>query len=146
MKKRLLNINFYFLASLLFGSKTYIAYRFFFNMTMENYMQEVILLINAFAIVFFLLSFSIWLNGKKQLKYIRFLTLIGTLIIYFNLLFYRNLNDFLTLPVLFQGSNAADIGTTTFASLRFYDLFLFLDLIIICFLPNREKPFGRAHV
>src|SRR5690625_7860838 len=102
MKKRLLNINFYFLASLLFGSKTYIAYRFFFNMTMENYMQEVILLINAFAVVFFLLSFSIWLNGKKQLKYIRFLTLIGTLIIYFNLLFYRNFNDFLTLPVLFQ--------------------------------------------
>lgn len=139
MKKRLLNIDFYFLASLLFGSKTYIAYRFFFNMTMENYMQEVILLINAFAIAFFLLSFSIWLKGEKQLKYIRFLTLIGTLIIYFNLLFYRNFNDFLTLPVLFQGSNAADIGTSTFASLRFYDLFLFLDLIIIWYMTKQEK-------
>lgn len=139
MKKRLLNIDFYFLASLLFGSKTYIAYRFFFNMTMENYMQEVILLINAFAIVFFLLSFSIWLKGEKQLKYIRFLTLIGTLIIYFNLLFYRNFNDFLTLPVLFQGSNAADIGTSTFASLRFYDLLLFLDLIIIWYMTKQEK-------
>jgi len=102
-------------------------------------MQEVILLINAFAVVFFLLSFSIWLNGKKQLKYIRFLTLIGTLIIYFNLLFYRNFNDFLTLPVLFQGSNAADIGTSTFASLRFYDLFLFLDLIIIWYMTKQEK-------
>ena len=139
MKKRLLNIDFYFLASLLFGSKTYIAYRFFFNMTMENYMQEVILLINAFAIAFFLLSFSIWLKGEKQLKYIRLLTLIGTLIIYFNLLFYRNFNDFLTLPVLFQGSNAADIGTSTFASLRFYDLFLFLDLIIIWYMTKQEK-------
>lgn len=139
MFQKISKINLYILASLLFGAKTYIVYRFFFNMNLENYMQELILFINPFVTAFLIYAVSIWLKGNKQLKYIRYVTLLGTLILYFNLLFYRNFGDFLTLPVLFQGSNATDLGTSILASMKISDIFLLLDLVIIWYLTKKDR-------
>ncbi|MBU5594771.1 LTA synthase family protein [Amphibacillus sp. MSJ-3] len=139
MFQRINKVNLYILASLLFGTKTYIVYRFFFNINLENYMQEFILFINPFVTAFLVFAISIWLKDTKQLKYIRYVTLLGTLILYFNLLFYRNFGDFLTLPVLFQRSNAADLGSSTIASMKVMDIFLFLDLIIIWYLTKKDR-------
>lgn len=139
MFEKIKKIEMYILVSLLFGAKTYILYRFFFNINIGNFMQELILLINPFITAFLAFGLSVWLKEKNQLKYIRYVALIGTVILYVNLLFYRNFGDFLTIPLLFQGSNVTDLGSSTFASLRVYDIILFLDLIIVWSLTKKEQ-------
>ena len=132
-------VDLYILASILFGAKTYMVYRFFFTINLENFMQELILLINPFVTSFLVFGLSVWLKESKQLRFIRHANLIGTLILYFNLLYYRNFGDFITLPVLFQGSNAGDLGASTFASLRLQDLLIFIDLVLIWRLTRKNR-------
>lgn len=116
----------YLLAGLLFGIKTYIVYRFVFNIEIENIMQEIIIFINPFiaSIIFF--GLSVWIKDPvKQRIFIRYSTLVGTLIIYFNLVFYRSFTDFLTIPQLFQTSNVVDLTSSIVSLIKFYDIFIF---------------------
>lgn len=128
----------YVLSSFLFGLKTYIIYRFMLNMNLDNIMQEFILFINAFVVSFFMYGISVWMKEKNQVRYIRTMAIIGTLILYLNLVFYRNFGDFLTTPILFQGSNAKDLGSSIVSLVRWFDLFLVLDVIIIFYLSTKE--------
>ncbi|WP_067836913.1 LTA synthase family protein [Amphibacillus sediminis] len=138
MFNKKLKLNLYVIASLLFGLKTYIIYRFLFNISLENAMQEFILFINPFVTAFLVLAISVWMKPKKQLRFIRWATLIGTLVLYFNLLFYRNFGDFLTIPVFFQGSNAADLGGSILALIELGDLLLLLDVALVWYLSRRD--------
>lgn len=133
-------IPLYIIASLLFGIKTYIVYRFLFNIELDNTMQEIILFINPFVSVFMVFALSVWLKEERQMKFIRYTALLGSLILYFNLVFYRNFTDFLTIPVLFQGSNAADLGSSVLALIHIPDIFLFLDVAIIWYLSKKYQP------
>ncbi|WP_017472574.1 LTA synthase family protein [Amphibacillus jilinensis] len=132
------HINLYVVASLLFGAKTYMIYRFFFNIDLENVMQEFIIFINPFVTAFLFYSLSVWMKEKNQLRYIRYMTLIGTLILYFNILFYRSFGDFVTIPILFQGSNAADLGSSVLALAEMIDFLVFIDLALIWYLTTRK--------
>lgn len=127
----------YLIAALLFGFKTYIIYRFLFNISLDNAMQEFILFINAFIVAFFLLTLSTLFKQRRHLKYIKYITLIGSLILYFNIVFYRNFSDFITIPLLFQGSNAADLGSSILSLIKIWDIVLFLDVIVIWFLAKK---------
>ena len=72
----------YLFASLLFGIKTYIIYRFLFNIELANNMQEFILFINPFVSAFLFFAISVWfMKPSRQMKFIRYAALIGTLII-----------------------------------------------------------------
>lgn len=138
-------------AGLLFGLKTYIVYRFIFQIDIDNLMQEVILFINPFitSIIFF--GLSIWLQTtKKQLLFIRYSALIGTIIIYFNLLFYRSFTDFLTIPQLFQTSNLTDLSSSIFSLIKPFDVLLFVDVIIIWYICKKREAivqffYGKRH-
>ncbi|MCT2538210.1 LTA synthase family protein [Aquibacillus koreensis] len=132
------NIPLYAIAGALFGLKTYLVYRFLFNISIENMLQEIILFINPFASAFFVFAISVLFKNKKtQMGFIRYSALVGTVILYFNLIFYRNFTDFITIPVLFQGSNAADLGSSILALIYVTDLFIFLDVAIIWYLSKR---------
>ncbi|WP_186575790.1 LTA synthase family protein [Aquibacillus kalidii] len=139
MSVKQLKIPLFTLASLLFGLKTYIVYRFLFNISLDNIMQEFILFINPFVSAFLVFALSVWFKERRQLKFIRYTALIGTLIIYFNLLFYRNFTDFITIPVLFQGSNAADLGSSIFGLLHITDILLFIDVAVIWYVGIKFK-------
>src|SRR5699024_9011830 len=65
--------------------------------------------------------------------------LIGTLIIYFNLIFYRSFTDFLTIPQLLQTSNVTVLTSSIVTLIKPYDLLLFIDLIIICMICKRAS-------
>src|SRR5690625_4995737 len=78
----------YIIASLLFGLKTYIIYRFLFTIELVNYMQEFILFFNPFVSAFLFFAISIWFkNQSRQMKFIRYAALLGTIVLYFNLVF-----------------------------------------------------------
>lgn len=106
-------------------------------------MQELIILLNPFitSIVFF--GISIWIqNPLKQNAFIRYSALIGTIIIYFNLLFYRSFTDFITIPQLFQTSNLSDLSTSIISLIKIYDILLFVDVLIIWYLCKKLKDSG----
>lgn len=132
-------LSLYVIASLLFGLKTYVMYRFMFTMDIENIMQEIIIFINPFVMAFFILALSVWLKEKTQPKYIRTMMVLGSIILYLNLVFYRNFGDFLTIPILFQGSNAADLGSSVVSLVEWFDIFLFLDLAIVWYLTSKKR-------
>lgn len=139
MEKRTTRIPLYILASLLFGLKTYIVYRFMFNIELENGMQEFILFINPFVSVFLIFAISVWFNNAtRQMKYLRYTAFILSFIVYANLVFYRQFTDFITLPQLFMGSNMADLGSSILTLIKPYDIFLFADLAIIWYLSKKK--------
>lgn len=122
----------FLLAGLLFGFKTYIVYRFLFDIHIDTLLQEIILFINPFftSIIFF--SLSIWLQQKEhQKRFILYSALFGSLIIYFNLIFYRSFTDFLTIPQLFQMSNLSDLSSSILSLIKWYDWLLFVDVFFI---------------
>src|SRR5699024_7737083 len=129
----------YIIASFLFGLKTYIIYRFFFTIELANFMQEFILLINPFIAAFLFFALSIWFKTpSRQMKFIRYGALFGTIILYFNLVFYRSFTDFITIPQLFQLSNMTDLGSSVASLVKFYDVLFFADVAIIWFLSKRK--------
>ncbi|WP_217586707.1 LTA synthase family protein [Lentibacillus saliphilus] len=129
----------YVMAVLLFGTKTYVMYRFVFSIHMDNVLQEFILFINPFVSAFLLFGLSVWIkNPSKKQAYIRYTALIGSFIIYGNLVFYRSFTDFLTIPQLFQMSNANDLGGSVLSLVKVYDVLFFIDVVLIWRLCSRQ--------
>ncbi len=126
------------IATILFGIKTYILYRFIFDLSIENPLQEIILFINPLASAYLVFAISVWLKPNRQLKYLRWTSMIGTVVLYLNLLFYRNFTDFITIPVLFQGNNASDLTSSIFTLIHSTDLFLFTDVVLIWLLSRKK--------
>lgn len=133
-------IPLYIIASLLFGLKTYIVYRFMFNIELENTMQEFILFINPFISAFLIFAISVWFTKQsRQMKFIRYTALIMSIVIFANLVFYRQFTDFITIPQLFMGSNMSDLGSSILTLIKPYDLLLFLDAGVIWYLSKKQE-------
>lgn len=146
MSVKRINIPLYVIATLLFGIKAYIVYRFMFNIELENIMQELILFINPFISAFLIFAISVWFKKMpRQMGYIRYATLIGTIILFVNLVFYRNFTDFITVPQLFQSSNMVDLGSSILSLIKVYDVFLFLDVALIWYLSKRMQEDVAVH-
>ncbi|MFC2948175.1 LTA synthase family protein [Virgibacillus sediminis] len=140
MKSKRPSIPLYIIAALLFGLKTYIVYRFLFNIGLENSMQEFILLINPFVTAFLLFAISVWFNKQsRQMKFIRYGALVATLVVFANVVFYRQFTDFITIPQLFMGSNMADLGSSIFTLIMPYDILLFADVALIWYLSKKNE-------
>ncbi|SDX69029.1 MULTISPECIES: LTA synthase family protein [Salimicrobium] len=147
MKELIRRTPLFVLAAILFGLKTYLVYRFMFGISIDSALQELILILNPLVSAYVIFVISIWLKTNKQGRYLKYSSLLATLVLYVNLLFYRNFTDFITLPVLFQGNNAADLTSSIFTLIHFTDLLLFLDVILIWILSRNpgwpaisEKP------
>lgn len=128
----------FLLAGLLFGIKTYIIYRFVFDIDIDNLLQEIIIFINPFIASFIFFGLSVWIsNPLKQRAFIRYSALIGTLIIYFNLVFYRSFTDFLTIPQLFQTTNLTDLSSSILSLIKPLDIILFVDVVFIWMISKK---------
>ncbi|MGM8214113.1 LTA synthase family protein [Bacillaceae bacterium W0354] len=135
---RIRQIPLFIVAAILIGLKTYIVYRFYFHLSIESAFQEIILFINAFAISLFIFSFAVWMKSKRQLKFIKYASIILSVILYANLVYYRNFTDFVTLPTLFQFNNARDLGSSITSLVYLTDIFLFVDVALILVLIRKS--------
>jgi lipoteichoic acid synthase len=129
----------FLIASLMFGLKTYILYRFVFDLSIETVFQEIILFINPFASSMLVFSLAVFMKPATQKKYIKYLALFGTIILYVNLAYYRNFADFITLPSLFMFKNFGDLGSSASSLTKLGDLFIFLDVAIIFYLSRKKN-------
>ncbi|MBH9965645.1 LTA synthase family protein [Bacillus sp. MCCB 382] len=143
--------NFFLLTLIFLIAKSYVVSRFVFNLEIENVMQELILfLANAGSIMLILSLVAI---GKKEtLKWKLLVTnILGTFILYFNVVYYRFFNDFITMPVLFQTDNASDLGESIVSLMNPLDILLIADFMLITYLlkyvkivENKRKHFKFA--
>ena len=112
--------------------KTFVVYHTSFDMDIENVMQHVILFINPLSFLLFIYGLSLFFKSPKgRNKYIVITSVILSLVIYGNAVFYRFFTDFITVPVLFQTSNFGDLGSSTMESINITDVFYFTDVVII---------------
>ncbi|WP_152656216.1 LTA synthase family protein [Oceanobacillus sp. CFH 90083] len=133
-------IPLYVIAALLLGLKTYIVYRFVFNIELDNSMQELILFINPFVSAFLILALGVWFKkSSRQMKYIRYAILVMSLLVWANLVFYRQFTDFITIPQLFMGSNMTDLGSSILTLIKPWDLFIFADVAIVWYLSKKYE-------
>ncbi len=111
---------------------TYFSYMTSFNMKIENGMQEFILFINPLSFLLIVYGMSLFMKKEKTRNiYILSVSLITSIIIFGNAVFYRFFNDFITLPLLFQTSNFKDLTSSTLASVQWTDIFFFTDVVLI---------------
>ncbi|WP_369404862.1 hypothetical protein [Piscibacillus salipiscarius] len=138
--ERIKRIPLFIIAAVLVGLKTYLVYRFYFNLSIESIFQEIILFINAFAFSFFVFSIGVWFKERRQKKFIYITTIAMTFIVIANLMYYRNFTDFITLPTLMQVNNAGDLGGSMLSLVHIEDIFLILDVALI-FISLKRKLF-----
>ncbi|TFD97520.1 LTA synthase family protein [Jeotgalibacillus salarius] len=122
--------------------KTFIAYHASFNISTDNFMQDLILFINPVS--FLLLIFGVSLLFKKEKTrniYVIVTSFILTGILFANMVFYRFFNDFITLPVLFQTNNFGDLGGSAMENIYVTDALYFVDVLILIVLAKYKPTF-----
>ncbi len=128
---------------------TYFSYVTSFNMKIENGMQEFILFINPLSFLLIIYGLSLFMKTEKaKNRYILTVSILTSIIIFANAVFYRFFNDFITLPLLFQTSNFKDLTSSTLASIHWSDIFFFTDVVIIYlamrYIPKRQEEAMHA--
>lgn len=145
MNRHFNGVTFSFIAGTLFSVKTYIIYRFFLHLNVDNVLQEFILFMNPFMTTFiFITAIVLLVKPRLRIRFILWAILIGSLVIYFNLVFYRSFTDFITIPQLFQTSNFSDLSTSILSLVKWYDVLLFLDVFIVLYISKKTITF--AHI
>ena len=124
-------IGFFLMAVIMFWIKTYIGYHVEFSLGIENGLQQFLLFLNPLssAILFFALAFLA--KENKSFKWVVRLHLLLSFWLFFNIVYYRSFTDFITLPTLTAFRNAGDMGSSVLALFKAYDIFYFLDTIIL---------------
>lgn len=112
--------------------KTYVVYHTSFDLKIENMMQQFILFINPLSFLLFIYGLSLFFKSPKaRNRYIVTTSIILSIVLYVNAVFYRFFTDFITIPVLFQTNNFSDLGTSAKSSINLTDIFYFTDVAII---------------
>lgn len=142
MKKILkFQFDYFSLFVLLFWLKTYIAYQVEFNLGVSGVIQQFILLINPIGITVLLYSLALFSKNEKKSNMILFgLVLSTTILLYSNILYYREFSDFLTMNILVGSNNlSAGLIASTIAMIRPWDILYWLDIGLFIFLINKTR-------
>src|SRR5690625_316033 len=90
-------LGFFILAVILFWIKSYLAYQIEFSLGVEGMLQQFLLLLNPLPLSIVLLSAALYFRKpKKSYAFLLVLYFLLTLLLYANILYYREFTDFLT--------------------------------------------------
>ncbi|RBW70649.1 LTA synthase family protein [Bacillus taeanensis] len=124
----------FLLAALLLWLKTYLVNKFYFDLSIENAMQEFILFINPLSSVVLFLGISLFFSSKIRNRIILIISFIASFVLFANIVFYRFFTDFITIPVLFQTSNMGDLGNSVWSLIELSDCIFFADVFLLAFI------------
>jgi len=138
------------LAIALLWLKTYLVQRFVFDLPVEGWYQEWILLLTPVSSSLFMFGVGLAMAGKRQRLVIWLISFLTSFVLFANMVYYRFFNDFITLPVLMQSRNMGDLGSSILDLLRPYDPLVFADAVLLGWLLFRKKvpvaAIGRAQL
>ncbi|MBH0230343.1 LTA synthase family protein [Halobacillus yeomjeoni] len=125
-----------------------------FSLNVENANEASILAFNPLSSIFLIFGLGILLGGRKGM-FVSYI--LGSVLLYVNVLFYREYNDFITIPMLSQVANLAGMGGSIKTILETTDILLFVDVVIAAvllfylksdrltqFMPKRREGFLLA--
>lgn len=96
-----------------------------FDLDLENKTQNFILDLNPLSSILLMLGLGmLFKNWGIFVSYF-----LGTFILFANVLYYRELNDYITIPVLMQTSNAGTLTSSLGNIIEWTDLFYWIDVI-----------------
>lgn len=125
--------GYFTLLTFLFWLKTILVYFIDFHLGVKGLYQYFVLLINPIATTLLLLGIALYI--KRGVPAYIFMTLIyiaNTALLMFNVIYYREFTDFMTMNVILGYSTVSEgLSTSSFALLKPQDLIIVSDLILI---------------
>ena len=129
-------LGFFVLAVVLFWIKTYAAYQIEFSLGVVGIIQQFLLLINPLPLAIVLFSMVLYFSKpKKYYSTLMIMYFLLSLLLYANLLYYREFTDFLTIgTVMSVKNNAGGLGASSLALMKVYDVIYWIDFIFLTYL------------
>ena len=142
----------FIMAILLFWAKTIFAYYVEFELGVSGAIQTFILWINPFATSVIFLSLSLYTKDKKKSRYVLlFIYLAMSILLFANVLYYREFADFMTLSTItgnmgFEGGSNLSIGliVSFLALLQFWDILYWADFVFLVWLTRDKKEVAET--
>ncbi|WP_129729176.1 MULTISPECIES: LTA synthase family protein [Bacillaceae] len=134
-------VRFTLLAATLLWLKTYVVYKLAFDINIENAFEEAILFLNSISTLLLFLGIALLTDTYRNV-YVILISFLLSVLLFSNAIFYGFFNDFVTLPVVFQTNNMADLGTSIRELMTYKTLFMFVDLFILLFVSRRFPRFA----
>ncbi len=158
-------IGIFVLAVVLFWAKTMLAYYAEFSLGVQGIFQTVILWLNPIPTSMILLSLSLYFkDDKRASRILLVIYFLMSVLLYANVLYYREFADFLTFSTVLSNMGGEDsvlnggVIEGFFVMLRTWDIFYWLDFIGLTWLVRRltkeketkivsvnEKPFYKRY-
>lgn len=145
--------SFFILAVLAYWIKTYFAYTFEFNLGVSGAMQQFILFINPLPTIIILMSLGLYISDTKKSHLTMWIIhILASILLFANVLYYREFADFLTTNVAVgAGSVTTGLFTATMNILKVWDIFYWVDVILLGYIlfkykwidAPRRKPFSK---
>lgn len=129
----------YAAAVVMLWMKTYITQTTQFELGVEGFLQQFLLLINPLGSAMLFLGFSFFFKGKRKYTSLVVIYTLMSILLYANVVYYRFFSDFITLPTIFQTQNFGDLGGSVLSLLKPYDLLFFVDVAVVIYLRVSKK-------
>lgn len=141
------NFGFLFSAVILFWLKTYLAYNLEFSLGVAGIYQQFLLLINPLASTLFVFGLSLFFSKpKSRSRALIFLYFLNTVLLFSNILYYREFSDFITVKTIMGSSSMMNgLGPGVFKMLAWQDVLYWIDFFILIFLYRRKKGKSEEH-
>ncbi|WP_257820209.1 LTA synthase family protein [Salipaludibacillus agaradhaerens] len=115
-----------------------------FNITIENMNQFIILILNPLPILMLVITFLLRRKESRQTYYMLVFMTLASIVLYSNVVYYREFTDFITIPLLFMGNNMADLGSSIHTLVKWYDILFFVDIVIAGVLIHKWEKAGKV--
>lgn len=134
-------LGFFTAATILFWLKSYSAYQMEFTLGASGWLQQFILLINPIASTVILFSVSLYFKKPKTAYSALFVVyFLMSLLLYANVLYYREFSDFLTTGTIFGAGNVSGgLFASSIALLKARDVFYWVDFLILIWAVAKKK-------
>ena len=138
--------GFFLIAVLLFWLKTYLAYQLEFSLGVDGFYQQLLLFINPLASTLLIFGISLlFSDAKKGYRALLVLYALNTLLLFSNILYYREFTDFITIKTILSAfSLSGGIGTSAITMLNMRDILYWADFILLLFLYKKKVSFSNT--
>jgi uncharacterized sulfatase len=119
--------------------KTYLVQRLAFDLPVEGWYQELVLLVTPVSSAMLLVGLGLLWFKRRYAGALVGISLLASLILFADMVFYRFYNDFITVPLLLQRNNMGDLGSSIKTLTHPADVLVFADVPLIAFLVWKRK-------